>query len=399
MERTFSSLIGYILHRRRVPPVDSHEPIHEETIVYRSPFYVKHKPRSKLSRLSASDVENVDRTIQEIYGDHPDAHRAILESSMFDSVELITLDCTNANPSPIRHCSLKNVPREALLKTMSQPASFSPPSAKDNEQTRTTSSIIFVSKAKGKAFAASTPPVPAATIQNADVERALIDFYQCSQINDIDDDEDEDDAQNHNNNNNDDDESEDLEYSLANYNEICEETSSLLRLNEQTSSAFFDDDFATRTKPPRSSTNSQNNHHLMKMMIMNKSRARPLMDLTSDERTTTNSFSLNTYSQDVSVDKIFQYDSSTSSYRTIQPSLSSINPAQSQNSWCSSPSSTSSSCADQLPLPSLLQTGSAQHFLDAVEKKRNTSSDSDAITTTTTTLTTSTQYEGSVDVW
>lgn len=390
--------------------MNSTEPIHEETIVYHSPFYIKHKSRSKLSRLSASDStttneENVDRKIYEIYGDHPDAHKAILESSIFDSVELITLDCTNINPSPIRHCSLKNVPRDALLKTMSQPAPFSSPSNKENDQTRTTSSIIFVSKAKTKnsTTTSSASMTPTTTIQNADVERALIDFYQCSQINDIDDDDVDDELQNHNNNTNDDD-SDDLEYSLTNYNEICEETSSLLRLNEQTSSAFIDDelnlnDYSARTKSSRTSTNItpmhlQNNQHLMKMMILNKSRAHPLMDLTSDERTTTNSFSLNTYSQDFSVDKIFDYDSSTSSYKTIHPKLSSMNPQHSQHSWCSSSSTTSSSCVDK-PLPSLLlDNRSSQHFLDAVEKKRNTSSDSDAITTTTTTLTNSTQYEG-----
>ena len=333
---------------------------------------------------------HVDRKIYEIYGDHPDAHKAILESSIFDSVELITYACTPSNPSPIRHCSLRNVPREALLKTMSQPTRFSPSTTnKSIDEMRTTSSIIFVSKAKNKMSSTipqhSTLTSPS-TIQNADVERALIDFYQCSQINDIDDDEDED----HQDENSD---SEDLEYSLANYNEICEETSSLLRLNEQSSSAFLDDesnptDYSTRNKhqrhpPPSTSIPLQNNNHLMKMMILNKTRAHLPLDTTSDERTTTNSFSLNTYSQDFSVDKIFQYDSSTSSYKHHP-----------QRNWCSSSSTTSSSCADKM-LPSfLLQTTTPQHFLTAVEKKRNTSSDSDAITTTTTTLTTSTQYEG-----
>ncbi|UJR29004.1 hypothetical protein I4U23_010222 [Adineta vaga] len=106
------------------------------------------------------------------------------------------------------------------------------------------------------------------------------------------------------------------------------------------------------------------------------------MDTTSDERTTTNSFSLNTYSQDFSVDKIFQYDSSTSSFK--QP--------MSQTSWCSSSSTTTSSSCQNPQIP-LLLLGSPQHLLSATEKKRNTSSDSDGITTTTS-LTNSTQYGG-----
>ncbi|CAF4265681.1 unnamed protein product, partial [Rotaria sordida] len=118
----------------------------------------------------------------------------------------------------------------------------------------------------------------------------------------------------------------------------------------------------------------------------------------------TNSFSLNTYSQDYSVDKIFQSDSSTS-YKQ-QYNISSPNQQISQHNWRSSSStgtttrtrtttsssSSSSSQDKQLPLL-LLRASSPKHFLTAVEKKRNTSSDSDAITTTTT-LTNSTQYGG-----
>ncbi|CAF0773094.1 unnamed protein product [Rotaria sordida] len=401
--------LGYILHRRRVPPIDSNEPIHEETIVYKSPFYIKNKNRSKSSMISLNNTTNdngINRKIYEIYGNHPDAHKAILESPIFDNVELITYACTKSNSSPIHHCSLRNVPREVLLKTMSQPTSIPPYSNNSNDK-HTTSSIIFVSKAK----TSTSPPISTIkqtqqittpSIQNADVERALIDFYQCSQINDTDD---------YLINNNDNSESEDLEYSLSNYNEICEETSSLLRLNEQHSSAFIDDesitdDYSTKTKQIHSRRHSytQNNNHFMKTMMLNKTRRNLTIDTTSDDRTTTNSFSLNTYSQDYSVDKIFQSDSSTS-YKQ-QYNISSPNQQISQHNWRSSSStatttrtrtttssSSSSSCQDkQLPLL-LLRASSPKHFLTAVEKKRNTSSDSDAITTTTT-LTNSTQYGG-----
>jgi hypothetical protein len=103
----------------------------------------------------------------------------------------------------------------------------------------------------------------------------------------------------------------------------------------------------------------------MKMMLLNK----PTIDTTSDEQTLTNSISLNTYSQDYSVDKIFQELNLTE-----------------QLSRNSQASSTSSSSSQDRQIP--------QHFLSAIEKKRNTSSDSDVITTTTTTLTNSTLYEG-----
>lgn len=286
---------------------------------------------------------------------------------------------------------------------MSQPTSFPPYKTQSNDS-HTTSSIIFLSKAK----TTISPPLSSSTtlqqvttsssIQNADVEKALIDFYQCSQINDIDD--------SLINNNNENSESEDLEYSLSNYNEVSEETSSLLRLNEQHSSAFIDDessidDYSIKTKQPlsRRHTHTQNtstnpNHHFMKMMMLNKARRNLTIDTTSDDRTTTNSFSLNTYSQDFSVDKIFQYDSSTSSYKQ-KFNKSSPNQQISQHHWCSSSSSaTTNSSLQDKQIPSLLSTSSPQHLLTAVEKKRNTSSDSDAITTTTTTLTNSTQYGG-----
>jgi hypothetical protein len=279
---------------------------------------------------------------------------------------------------------------------MSQPTSFPSFTNKSNDM-HTTSSIIFLSKAKTTTLPSSTLQQQltpsSSSIQNADVERALIDFYQCSQINDADD---------CLTNNNDNSESEDLEYSLSNYNEICEETSSLLRLNEQHSSAFIDDESSiddyssirTKQSQSRRHTHSQrNNNQFMKMMMLNKSGGNLPVDTTSEDRTTTNSFSLNTYSQDFSVDKIFQYDSSASSYQNHYR-YSSPNQPVSQHNWCSSSSTTSSSCQDkQMPLL-LLHTSSPQHFLTAVEKKRNTSSDSDAITTTTTTLTTSTQYGG-----
>lgn len=404
--------LGYILHRRRVPPLNSNEPIQEETIVYRSPFYIKHRNPSKSSNISLKTTSNengIDRKIYEIYGNHSDAHRAILESPIFDNVELITYACTNANSTPIHHCSLKNVPREAILKTMSQPTSFGPCSNKTNDS-HTTSSIIFVSKAKSTTASPLSSAAQlqqqqrttSSSIKNADVEKALIDFYRCSQIDDAD--------ELIRSNNNEHSESEDLDYSLSNYNEMCEETSSLLRLNEQHSSAFIDDESSmdeSSTKTKRSSvhrtqistknsnTNSNNNNnsnYLMKMMILSKTRNNFTMDTTSDDRTTTNSFSLNTYSQDFSVDKIFQYDSSTSSYKQACQLSSPSNQQTPQHQWCSS-SSTNSLCQDK-QIPLLLNTSSPQHFLSAVEKKRNTSSDSDAITTTTTTLTNSTQYGG-----
>ena len=305
--------------------------MHEETIVYKSPLYIRHKRRSKSSLTSLSD--NPDKKIYEIYGNHQDAQKAILESPIFDSVELITYACTNANPSstkiPVRHCSLRRVPRGVLLNTGSQSASF-PISSNDSH---TTSSIIFVSKAKTSVSQTQTPVTLSPSInRHADVERALIDFYQCSQINDTDDNitTSESDV-------------------LSNYKEITHETSSLLRFNERFSSAFIDDEFSY-----------QCNNNFMKMMILNKTNP----DTTSDEQTLTNSISLNTYSQDFSVDKIFRQFN--------------FNEQFSQNSW---PSSSSSSSDDrQIP----------QEFLKTIEKQRNTSSDSDAITTTTTTLTTST---------
>jgi hypothetical protein len=372
--------------------LDSNEPIHEETIVYKSPFYIKHKNRSKSSFLSRNNTINdngIDRKTYEIYGNHQDAHKAILESSIFDSVELITYPCKKSNSSPIRHCSLKNVPREVIIKTMSQPTSFK----NTSNDKRTTSSIIFLSKAKTTAKSSSSSSSSSSlqklktssSIQNADVERALIDFYQCSQIN-------EPDECLINKNNNDNSESDDLEISLSNYNEICEEASSLLRLNEQNSSAFIDDESSTddysienkRSSAQRHSMTPIHNNHFMKMMILNKTRRNLTIGTTSDEQTTTNSISLNTYSQDCSVDKIFQYDSSPSSYKQ----------QISQNSWPSSSSTTTSSSSQDKQIPLLLLRSTAPHnFLSAEEKKRNTSSDSDAITTTTT-LTNSTQYGG-----
>ncbi|CAF3405202.1 unnamed protein product [Rotaria sp. Silwood1] len=337
--------LGYILHRRCVPSNDSTEQVYEETIVYKSPFYLKHKDRSKssLASLSATTTTTTTTTnnngnkIYEIYGNHQDAHKVILESPIFESVELITYACTNSNPSceniPIRHHSLRHVPREIFLKTGSQSGSL-PISSNDNNKT---SSIIFVSKAKTPLPQASVSlELSSSTNRHADVERALIDFYQRCQINDTDD--------NLTNSESD---------LLSNYKEINQNTSSLLYLNERYSSAFIDDEY-----------NYQCNNNLMKMMILNKTN----LDTTSDEQTLTNSISLNTYSQDFSVDKIFQQFN--------------LNEKLSRHSW---PSSSSSSQDKQIP----------QHLLTAIDNKCNTSSDSDAITTTTTTLTASTLYGGS----
>lgn len=86
---------------------------------------------------------NNGNKIYEIYGNHQDAHKAILESPIFDSVELITYACTNSNPSyenkPIRHCSLRHVPCDVLLKSGSTSESLRISSNDSNK----TSSIIF----------------------------------------------------------------------------------------------------------------------------------------------------------------------------------------------------------------------------------------------------------------
>jgi hypothetical protein len=326
---------GYILHRRCVP---SNAPVHEETIVYKSPIFLKHERRSKSSITPPVNAQHRQQSrIQEIYGNQFDAHKAILESPIFDSVELITYASSSSNPSskklPIRHCSLRHVPREILLKTVPPSPTSMPLVSSDS---RTTSSIIFVAKAKTPLSQTPLNSSPSAT-RHADVERALFDFYRCSQISDTDDLLTASDSE-----------------GLSNYKEITQETSSLLRLTEQYSSAFIDDD-VTYPCP----------NNLMKMMVLNKTH----LDTTSDDQTLTNSVSLNTYSQDYSVDKIYRQTN--------------FNEEAARKSWTSS-SSASSSQDRQIP----------QHFLTACEKKRTTSSDSDAITTTTTTLTTSTMYGG-----
>ena len=254
-------------------------------------------------------------------------------------MELITYACTNSNPSlekvPVRHCSLRHVPREALVKLESQCASL-PLSSND---IHTTSSVIFISKAKNP-LSQSQIPLPVSPQRHADVERALFDFYQCTQINDVE--------------NNCTTSESDI---LSNYKELNQETSSLLHLNERYSSAFIDDDYQ-----------DQCNNNLMKMMILNKNN----LETTSDEQTVTNSISLNTYSEDFSVDKIFRQYNYHDDF--------------SRNYWSSSSSSSPSTASQDRQIP--------QHFLAAIEKKRNTSSDSDAVTTTTTTLTISTLYGG-----
>lgn len=263
---------------------------------------------------------------------------------MFDSVELITYACTDPSFErvPIRHCSLKHVPRELLMKTESQSASL-PLSSND---LHTTSSIIFISKTKTPPT--SLPRLPIFSPKRpVDVERALIDFYQCTPINDSET---------------------NLTASeseiLSNYQEISKETSSLLHLNERFSSAFIDDDYHYSCPS-----------NLMKLMMMSKTD----LETTSDEQTLTNSISLNTYSQDFSVDQIFRQ---SKDHHHHQGNFSTN--TWSNSSVTSSPSSTASQ-SRQIP----------QHLLEEIAKKRNASSDSDAITTTTTTtLTISTLYNG-----
>ena len=339
--RTLCIDLGYILHRRCVPSSAPNAAVQEETIVYKSPTFIKHERRSRFSvtpPFAAPQSQKKKKSrIQEIYGNQLDAQKAILASPIFDSVELITYASPTSNPSstklPIRHCSLRHVPREILLKTVPASPSSLPLVSSDS---RTTSSIIFVAKAKTPLSQTPLNSSPSTT-RHADVERALFDFYRCSQINDADDLLTASDSE-----------------ALSNYKEINQETSSLLRLTEQYSSAFIDDEV---TYPCAS--------NLMKMMILNKTH----LDTTSDDQTLTNSVSLNTYSQDCSVDKIFR--------------ATNLNDEATRKSWTSS-SSAASSHDRQIP----------QHFLSACEKKRTTSSDSDAITTTTTTLTTSTIYGG-----
>ena len=314
--------LGYILHRRCV--ATTNEPVHEETIVYKSAAFIKHESRAKSSVSTPVKPE-----YHEIYGDAHDAERALLESPIFDSVELIAYASTSPHPSsekvPIRHCSLRHVPREILLRSAS-------PGPSNCSDVQTTSTLIFVAKAKSPLVGT---PVKLSPLhhRHADVERALGDFYRCSQINEVDDVLTTSDSE-----------------VLSTYREINHETISLLRLTEQYSSAFIDDDFQIPCA-----------NNLMKMIILNKTN----LETTSDEQTLTNSISLNTYSQDYSVDKIYR-----------------PNPLP-EGSWTSSSSASSS---QDRPIP--------QHFLTTMEKKRTTSSDSDAITTTTTTLTTSTIYGG-----
>ena len=317
-----------------MPAKNSNEAIHEETIVYKSSNFIKHELRSK-STLTAS-VRQHENNIHEIYGNPQDAHQMLLESPIFDRVELITYAATDLHSSvdrlPLHHCSIRDVPRDILLGPMSSPSAL--PGASDEMQT--VSTIIFV--AKSKAMPSHLPvTVSPSTNRHADVERALIDFYQCSQIDDMDEALTASDS--------------DL---LSSYREMSLDTSSLLHHSERYSSAFLDDDF-----------NAHGNDNLMKTMILNK----PSFDETSDDQTLTNSISLNTYSQDYSVDKIF---------RQIPP-----NERLSQNSWTSSSSASSGA---RRPIP--------QDFLTAIDKQRTTSSDSDAVTTTTTTLTASTLCVG-----
>lgn len=327
---------GYILHRRCVSTnKNSDEAVHEETIVYKSPIFLKHERRSKSSVSSPINHSGND-DYHEIYGNEQDAQKALLESPIFDRVELITYASTTPNPSaekvPIRHCSLRHVPREVLLKTNTS----TPIPASPLKDLQTTSTIIFVAKAKSPL---SQTPVKASPSNNrhADVERALFDFYRCSQINDVDEMFSNSDSE-----------------VLSTYREMNQETISLLRLTEQYSSAFTDEE-----------VNAPCQNNLMKMIILNKTN----LDATSDDQTLTNSISLNTYSQDYSLDKI---------YRPVHG-----NEQISRKSWTSSSSASSS---QDRPMP--------QNFLTAMDKKRTTSSDSDAITTTTTTLTTSTIYGG-----
>lgn len=309
-------------------------------MVYKSPVFIKQKVPSKSSLTSINTTNNdSDNRAYKISDNHKDVQNPILESSIFNNIELITNVCINSCPSveniPNRRYNLYHAPHEAISKSGSTSESL-PASSNDTDKT---SSGNFVSKTKTplsqtpSSFTLSSP-----TNRPVDVEHPLIDSCQLSPMNKTDD--------NLTNSESD---------LLSNYKELSQNTTSLLYLNERFSSAFIDDD-----------SNYTCNNNLMKIMILNKTN----LDTTSDERTITNSISLNTYSQDFSIDKIFQ-----------PPNL---NEQLSRTSWISSTSS-SSSQDRQIP----------QHLLMAIECKRNTSSDSDVITTTTTTtLTTSTIYGG-----
>ena len=318
--------IGYILHRRCVPSNNSNESVYEETVVYKSPFYIQNEDLLKSSLTSFH--KNDDNKIYRIYDNHKESHKAILESSIVDNIELIAHGCINSSLSnkniSKRYCSLHQIPHELLFQMEAQSISL-PISWNDIDKKLWT---ILPSKKRSPLSEAQTSYDLSFLTNHQDNE--LIDLHQSNQIND-----------NLTNSESD---------TISNYKETNQKLSSLLRLNEQYSSAFIDDDDSYYCR-----------NNLMKTMLLNKTNP-------SDERTITSSVSLNTYSQDYSINKIFHQLS--------------LNQQSSRDSWFSS----SSSSSQDRPIP--------QQLSAAIDNQRNTSSDSDAITTAATTLTTSTLREG-----
>lgn len=237
---------------------------------------------------------------------------------MFDSVDLITYGRDHSNrysdKVPIRQISFRDVPREVLMKN----CSIKSPSIESPMK----SSIIFLSKSKSPLGQSPVHLSPTGFRPN-EVERALFDFYRCSQVNDLD---------------------ETLTNSesdlLSNYKEI----------DRNNVSDFLDEP----TVLPCQSTN------LMKFIVMTKNN----LETTSDERTLTNSVSLNTYSQDFSIDRIFRPNEQIVRRNSSSSESNSSRKATNQN----------------------------RNPIDSIDKKRTTSSDSDGVTTTTTTLTGSTVF-------
>ncbi|CAF1126674.1 unnamed protein product, partial [Didymodactylos carnosus] len=415
-----SNLTCYILHRRRVPN-NTNEPIREETVVYKSPFYLKHKHRSKTKVVS----NTIGGTKYEIYGTD-DAQMAILESAIYDNVELITFGANNTaiNDLDIQHRSLRNVSREKLLKNLLsvKPSSItmSPltkhSSSIPNDQS-TSSSIILLSQAKSLPTTPLNHLAPIKTTsstttvsKNKTIEQALLEFFQCGQLD-----------FNINNRTNDNSSSHAVSMTLTNatllneneestdfeqneYNEIGEETCSLLRLNEQKSSAFFDDDDFT-TLP--------HDQQMMKKLMLNKQHCQD-----SDTNQSSHSMSIN-YSQDFSLDRIYNYESSMSSIRNNhqhqlqQPKLSE-HTSSSLSLSIKNPISTTSSVRSSTTSSTRSITSSSGNS-GGIKKKVNdehpqfsstefnlqchhtTSSDSDIITTSSTTLPTNTQFSSDLD--
>ncbi|CAF0842818.1 unnamed protein product [Didymodactylos carnosus] len=412
--------LGYILHRRRVPD-NLNEPVREETVVYKSPFYLKHKHRSKSKVPATNDPSNLNGgTKYEIYA-NDDAQMAILESAVYDSVELITIGATSTtvNDLDIQHRSLRNVSRETLLKNLlsSKPSSTTmstptktPTSILNNHSI--SSSIILVSQAKSLPTTPLNQLAPKTTLsttmvtKNQTIEQALLEFFQCGQLDTSE-----------NNRSNDNyslsrvrsmtlanatllnENEENTDFEQNEYNEISEETCSLLRLNEQKSSAFFDDDDFS-TVPC--------DQQMMKKMMLNKQQRQD-----SDTNQSSHTMSIN-YSQDFSVDRIYNYESSASSTtnnQLHQPRLSK-HTSSSLSSSIKNPISTASSVRSSTSSSTTSTTSSSrttgikkkvndeQQFLSTEftqQCQQTTSSDSDIVTTTSTTLPTSTQFSPDSD--